>query len=79
MLIYRTEKSNFLKGPVFVPDWIRTSKGVEPADCLYASIQAEAISRSAVFQIQWAGAYELVELSLEAQVSHRCGRETRPR
>jgi hypothetical protein len=40
---------------------------------LYASIQAEAISRSAVFQIQWAGAYELVELSLEAHLSHRCG------
>jgi len=50
---------------------IRTSEGVEPADFLYAWIQSEAISRWAVFQIQLAGAYELVEFPLEAHLSQR--------
>ena len=38
---------------------------------LYASIQLGAISRWAVFQIQLAGAYELVEFPLEAHLSQR--------
>jgi hypothetical protein len=49
----------------FGQGWIRTAKAVEPADFLYASIQSGAISRWAVFQIQLAGAYEIVKLPLK--------------
>jgi len=38
---------------------------------LHASIQSEAISRRAVFQIQLPGAYELVEFPLKPLVQHR--------
>ena len=57
----------------FGQGWIRTSEDVGPADFLYASIQSEAISRWAVFQIQFAGTYELVELPPQACLSQSAG------